>query len=73
MEQLGDALVPYSLLLVMPLMPRMSDSAPATRNSATSAFARLVALLPLAQAWQLLSMPVTLKCGLLPRFGPCPA
>lgn len=48
-QQLGTGLVPYLLLLVVPLMGRMSDPDPAVRQLATATFAPVVALLPLAQ------------------------
>jgi hypothetical protein len=48
-QQLGTSLVPYLLLLVVPLMGRMSDPDPAVRQLATATFAPVVALLPLAQ------------------------
>ena len=48
-QQLGTSLVPYLLLLVVPLMGRMSDPHPTVRQLATATFAPVVALLPLAQ------------------------
>ena len=48
-QQLGTSLVPYLLLLVVPLMGRMSDPDPTVRQLATATFAPVVALLPLAQ------------------------
>ena len=48
-QQLGTALVPYLLLVVVPLMGRMSDPDSAVRQAATATFAPVVALLPLAQ------------------------
>ena len=48
-QQLGTSLVPYLLLLVVPLMGRMSDPDLAVRQPATATFAPVVALLPLAQ------------------------
>ena len=53
-EGLGTALVPYLLLLVVPLMGRMSDPDAALRQLATATFAPVVALLPLAQVIRLL-------------------
>ncbi|KAK9823112.1 hypothetical protein WJX72_000353 [[Myrmecia] bisecta] len=47
--QLNTQLVAYSILLVVPLMGRMSDPLLAVRRMATAAFAAVVALLPLAQ------------------------
>lgn len=47
--QLGLALVPYSLLVVVPLMGRMSDAQPLARSLAARTFAAVVALMPLAQ------------------------
>lgn len=46
---LGTAIVPYLLLLVVPVMGRMSDPLPEVRQLATATFAPIVALLPLAQ------------------------
>jgi len=46
---LGLALVPYALLLVVPLLRRMSDPLEAARARASACFGALVALLPLAQ------------------------
>lgn len=48
-RQLGTGLVPYLLLVLVPLMGRMSDSEAAVRQAATATFAPVVALLPLAQ------------------------
>ena len=47
---LGLAVVPYSLLVVVPLMGRMSDAQPLARALAARTFATVVALMPLAQA-----------------------
>ena len=47
--RLGLQLVPYTNLLVVPLMGLTSDPLPHVRAAATSAFAASVALLPLAQ------------------------
>lgn len=47
---LGLALVPYSLLVVVPLMGRMSDAHPLARSLAARTFAAVVAIMPLAQA-----------------------
>lgn len=49
MSRLGLALVPYSLLVVVPLMGRMSDAQPLARALAARSFAAVVALMPLAQ------------------------
>ena len=49
LDRLGMRVVPYLNLLVVPLMGLTSDSLPAVREAATSAFAAAVALLPLAQ------------------------
>lgn len=46
---LGTAVVPYLLLLVVPVMGRMSDPVAEVRQLATATFAPIVALLPLAQ------------------------
>ncbi|KAI3435532.1 hypothetical protein D9Q98_001597 [Chlorella vulgaris] len=46
---LGLALVPYSLLVVVPLMGRMSDPQPAARAAAARTFAAVVGVMPLAQ------------------------
>jgi hypothetical protein len=46
---LGTALVPYVVLLVVPLLRRMSDPHAGVRRGAALCFGRLVALLPLAQ------------------------
>ena len=46
---LGLEMVSFLNLLVVPIMGLTSDSAPAVRAAATSAFAAAVALLPLAQ------------------------
>ena len=46
---LGTAVVPYLLLLVVPVMGRMSDPVAEVRQPATATFAPIVALLPLAQ------------------------
>ncbi|KAF9615352.1 hypothetical protein IFM89_023003 [Coptis chinensis] len=48
-QGLGVELVPYSPLLVVPLLRCMSDSDAAVRQSVTHSFAALVPLLPLAR------------------------
>ena len=48
--ELGLGLVPYCLLVVVPLMGRMSDSLPTARALAAGTFATVVSLMPLAQA-----------------------
>lgn len=47
--QVGSALVPYVLLLVVPLLRCMSDASGGVRAAASVCFGELVALLPLAQ------------------------
>jgi TATA-binding protein-associated factor len=49
--RLQTALVPFVVLLVVPLLRRMSDPHPGVRRGAALCFGRLVALLPLAQVW----------------------
>ena len=49
---LQEAIVPYLFLLVVPTMGCMSDHHPGLRIAATSSFASMVALLPLAQVHQ---------------------
>lgn len=49
LSALGMKMVPYLNMLVVPIMGLTSDSAPAVRATAISAFAAAVALLPLAQ------------------------
>lgn len=44
---LGLRLVPYVLLLVVPLIGRMSDPCPLARSLASACFASVVALVPL--------------------------
>ena len=46
---LGAALAPYCVLMLVPLMGRMSDPVPVVREMATKSFASLVPLLPLAR------------------------
>lgn len=53
MQQLQRALVPYTVLLVVPLLRRMSDPAAAVRRRAALCFGGLTALLPLAQGMPL--------------------
>ncbi|MEW5318821.1 MAG: hypothetical protein WDW38_010008 [Sanguina aurantia] len=48
-EVLGSQLVGCVVLLVVPLLQRMSDSHPGVKQVAASCFGKLVALLPLAQ------------------------
>ena len=48
-EQLGPTLAPFCVLLLVPLMGRMSDPVDRTREMATKSFAALVPLLPLAR------------------------
>lgn len=57
-----DPVVPYSPLLLAPLISRMSDPDPAVRRTAAAAFGRLVTLLPLAAGRGLPeSLPADLK------------
>ena len=44
---LGLRMVPYVLLLVVPLIGRMSDASPLARGLASACFASVVALVPL--------------------------
>lgn len=53
MQQLQRQLVPYTVLLVVPLLRRMSDPAAAVRKRAALCFGGLTALLPLAQGMPL--------------------
>jgi TATA-binding protein-associated factor len=53
MQQLQRQLVPYTVLLVVPLLRRMSDPAAAVRRRAALCFGGLMALLPLAQGMPL--------------------
>ena len=46
-EQLGMDLVPYIVLLVVPVLGRMSDQDQAVRLMATQCFATLIKLMPL--------------------------
>ena len=48
-QSLAGAVIPYSPLLILPLMRSMSNAEPAVRLMATEVFAELVKLLPLAQ------------------------
>ena len=48
-DSLGPALAPFCVLLLVPLMGRMSDPVDQTRTMATKSFAQLVPLLPLAR------------------------
>ncbi|GMH43351.1 hypothetical protein BSKO_11273 [Bryopsis sp. KO-2023] len=48
-ESLGVKLVPYTILLIVPLLARMSDPVSSIRLVSTSCFGTLVGLLPLAQ------------------------
>ncbi|KAF6253887.1 SNF2 family N-terminal domain-containing protein [Scenedesmus sp. NREL 46B-D3] len=48
MLQLQRQLVPYAVMLVVPLLRRMSDAVPAVRRKAALCFGSLTALLPLA-------------------------
>ena len=48
-ERLGPVLAPFCVLLLVPLMGRMSDPVDRTREMATKSFASLVPLLPLAR------------------------
>lgn len=49
MQQMQRQLVPYTVLLVVPLLRRMSDPVAAVRRRAALCFGGLTALLPLAQ------------------------
>ena len=48
-QTMGPDLAPFCVLLLVPLMGRMSDPTPETRELATRSFAALVPLLPLAR------------------------
>ncbi|WIA33345.1 hypothetical protein OEZ86_006482 [Tetradesmus obliquus] len=58
--QLQRQLVPYTVMLVVPLLRRMSDAVPAVRCKAALCFGSLTALLPLAHG---LPLPVGLDEG----------
>lgn len=47
MEQLDVDIVPYIVLLVVPVLGRMSDPSDSIRFMATQCFATLIRLLPL--------------------------
>lgn len=47
MEQLDVVIVPYIVLLVVPVLGRMSDPSDSVRFMATQCFATLIRLLPL--------------------------
>lgn len=47
LEQLGVELVPYMVLLVVPVLGRMSDQNDAVRLMASNCFASLIRLMPL--------------------------
>lgn len=47
MEQLDVDIVPYIVLLVVPVLGRMSDQSDSVRFMATQCFATLIRLLPL--------------------------
>lgn len=47
--ELGSGLVPYAVLLLVPLLRRMSDPAADVRAAAAGCFGSLMTLLPLAQ------------------------
>lgn len=47
MEQLDVDIVPYIVLLVVPVLGRMSDPSDSVRFMATQCFATLIRLLPL--------------------------
>ena len=54
-ETMGATLAPYCVLLLVPLMGRMSDPTQGTRETATRSFAALVPLLP-CLLWLLVEM-----------------
>lgn len=47
--ELGAGLVPYAVLLLVPLLRRMSDPCDEVRAAASGCFGQLMTLLPLAQ------------------------
>lgn len=59
-EALGPRLVPYVVLLLLPLMARMSDAVQGTRLMAARAFGALVPLLALAQGAGASALPAGL-------------
>eukprot|EP00899_Mesostigma_viride_P012526 jgi/Mesvir1/21274/Mv21673-RA.3 len=52
-SSLGHAVVPYAVLLLVPLLGRMSDPDKGVRETVTQCFAELVPLLPLARGMPL--------------------
>ena len=46
-EQLGLSIVPYIVLLMVPVLGRMADQDPSVRLMATHCFAALIRLMPL--------------------------
>lgn len=65
-KALGSGVVPYLLLLVVPVMGRMSDPIAEVRQLATATFAPVVALLPLAQVTWLTLLPWLLLYSEIP-------
>lgn len=51
MEQLDVGIVPYIVLLVVPVLGRMSDQTDSVRFMATQCFATLIRLMPLEVSW----------------------
>lgn len=51
MEQLDVGIVPYIVLLVVPVLGRMSDQTDSVRFMATQCFATLIRLMPLEVRW----------------------
>lgn len=47
--QMQEQLLPYMFLIIVPTMKLMSDQMDAVRASATTSFAAMVTMLPLAQ------------------------
>lgn len=52
MEQLDVGIVPYIVLLVVPVLGRMSDQTDSVRFMATQCFATLIRLMPLEVSWR---------------------
>jgi len=66
-DELGLTLVPYIVLLIVPVLGRMSDSDEDVREAATGTFAALVRLMPLEGGGGSASEPTNMSESLLAR------
>lgn len=65
MEQLDVGIVPYIVLLVVPVLGRMSDQTDSVRFMATQCFATLIRLMPLEVSWSTWFTDLNVFCNFI--------